>query len=321
MAWGVQLFFVPAEGEPVHRVEPCDETNEPARHKPGQFVVTNNIEAAAGRFPGLHHADLAALWQLAFPASAADNFSRACGECGAPENADGFQTVWERVAACLDALPLWALETVELTLREAGDAALAAFFGLAARRVRRVGKNCGEWSRGFSERPPRPERKAVPSHADCSAVNPAELVQLVGPGGAFAGVIPGYEPRAAQAQMAEAVAAAFNGGKHLAVEAGTGVGKSIGYLLPAAKWALLNDTPVVVSTHMKNLQSQLMEKDIPMLRRALELNREPGVENLRVALIKGRGNYLCLRKLGVLLDGGAFMFDRPGLRQLARSVA
>ena len=330
MPWGVQLFYTPKQGEPVHTAGPCDDANDTAKHRAESFVITNDPEAAREHFPKLIHVDITALWQLVFPASASENFSQIILECGSEERASalGFSeacesdlhAVWDRIATHLDTHPLWALVAVEQTLREAEDDALAAFFGLAANRVRKTGKNCGDFSKSFEERAPRSEKKAVPAHADCSAINPSELVHIVGPQGAFAGVIPNYEPRPAQAQMASAVAEAFNGAKHLAVEAGTGVGKSIAYLLPAAKWALLNDTPVVIATHMKNLQSQLIEKDIPMLRRALELNREPNAENLRVALIKGRANYLCLRKLGSLLEGGSFMFDRAGLRQLARSV-
>ena len=313
MTWEVHLFYAPEQGEPAYLSEPGGDTSPHA-------IITNDVDAAAERFPGAQCADITALWQLAFPATASENFAQVLREINALENAEGLAAAWQRIAAQLDALPLWALEHAELALREAEEKALAGIFKLAARRACKDPKKCAEWMRSFEIRAAQTEKRAIPAHADCSAIAPDELARAVGPGGAFAGVIPGYEPREGQAQMVRAVARAFNTAQHLAVEAGTGVGKSIGYLLPAAKWALFNDTPVIVSTHMKNLQAQLMDKDIPMLREALARAGEPNIEKLRVALIKGRGNYLCLRKVGVLLGGGALMFDRPGLRQLARAV-
>jgi len=88
------------------------------------------------------------------------------------------------------------------------------------------------------------------------------------------------------------VAKAFNTGEHLIVEAGTGTGKSMAYLLPAATFAYQNQIPVVISTNTINLQEQLLNQDIPALRSA----SEPAFSDLRVALLKGRTNYLCLRR-------------------------
>jgi predicted DnaQ family exonuclease/DinG family helicase len=111
------------------------------------------------------------------------------------------------------------------------------------------------------------------------------------------GVIEGFEHRAEQVRMAETVAGALSDGGHWLVEAGTGVGKSLAYLLPAALFALRNGERVVVSTNTINLQEQLLTKDVPALRRIL---RAAGViaddADLRVSVLKGRGNYLCLRR-------------------------
>ncbi len=112
--------------------------------------------------------------------------------------------------------------------------------------------------------------------------------------GPFAQKFPGYEERKGQVVMSRAVAEAFNQGKHLMVEAGTGIGKSLAYLLPSVQFALENDTPVVISTNTKNLQAQLFEKDIPLLKSSL------GIE-FKAAIIKGRQNYICLRKLMYVL--------------------
>lgn len=110
-------------------------------------------------------------------------------------------------------------------------------------------------------------------------------------------VIPGFEDRPQQRTMADAVREVFNDGGHVLVEAGTGVGKSLAYLLPAALHAIRNDRRVVISTNTISLQEQLLKKDIPAVR---EMLVEAGVINdesdFRAVLLKGRGNYLCLQR-------------------------
>ncbi len=104
----------------------------------------------------------------------------------------------------------------------------------------------------------------------------------------------GGSKRAGQVQMAEAVAHAFDTGEHLAVQAGTGTGKSLAYLVPAIARAVADDTCVVVSTATIALQRQLVDRDLPRLAEALApaLPRKP-----TYALLKGRRNYLCLNKI------------------------
>ncbi|MDP9420700.1 MAG: ATP-dependent DNA helicase, partial [Actinomycetota bacterium] len=118
----------------------------------------------------------------------------------------------------------------------------------------------------------------------------------------------GGEQRPGQLRMAEEVAAAIDEGRHLLVQAGTGTGKSLGYLVPV----LLARRPAVVATATKALQEQLVSNDLPFLRRALG-------NDFRWALLKGRSNYLCRAALddavsgndqGVLLDGGALGRER-----------
>ena len=106
------------------------------------------------------------------------------------------------------------------------------------------------------------------------------------PGGALAGILPGFEPRAEQAALAEAVEHALATGEHLLAEAGTGTGKSLAYLIPA----LESGRMVVVATATKALQEQLLSKDVPAA--AAALGRE-----IDVAVLKGRQNYLCRRQL------------------------
>ena len=110
----------------------------------------------------------------------------------------------------------------------------------------------------------------------------------------------GGEHRGGQREMAEAVARAFQTGEHLAVQAGTGTGKSLAYLIPAIARAVTDGTPVVVSTATIALQRQLVDRDLPRLADALDgaLPRRP-----RFALLKGRRNYLCLNKIRNGTDG------------------
>jgi Rad3-related DNA helicase len=120
---------------------------------------------------------------------------------------------------------------------------------------------------------------------------------------------PSYEHRPGQLTMARAVGEALTDGGVLMVEAGTGVGKSLAYLVPAILWARAHAEAVVVSTNTKNLQEQLIEKDLPLLARSL------GVE-FRSALLKGRSNYVCLRRfVTAIRDARASM--RPEDRRAA----
>ncbi len=96
-----------------------------------------------------------------------------------------------------------------------------------------------------------------------------ELASLLEPGGVFARYNPGFEHRSQQVEMLRAVCQALNRGDHLMVEAGTGTGKSLAYLIPAAHWAINNGERVVISTNTIALQDQLIEKDIPDLIEAL----------------------------------------------------
>lgn len=125
--------------------------------------------------------------------------------------------------------------------------------------------------------------RAEPQPIDADAVEDA-----LRPGGALASVLARYEERPQQRAMARAVAETFNRGGELLVEAGTGIGKSLAYLLPAAMFAVQNDERVVVSTSTINLQEQIFHKDLPDVRRVVG-------DRLRTALLKGRTNYLCRR--------------------------
>jgi predicted DnaQ family exonuclease/DinG family helicase len=135
------------------------------------------------------------------------------------------------------------------------------------------------------------------------------LAAILEEGGDFSCKFPGYEYRPQQVEMLRAVAEAFNGHQHLLVEAGTGTGKSIAYLLPAAHFSVQNGERVVISTNTINLQDQLFLKDIPDLQKILPFE-------FKAALLKGRSNYICLRRLAALRHAGHLSIDE--LRVLAK---
>lgn len=117
-----------------------------------------------------------------------------------------------------------------------------------------------------------------------------EVERFYAADGALSKSLKGYEFRDEQTRMAFAVTEAFNGSKVALIEAGTGTGKSLAYLLPAALWSKRNKERIVISTNTINLQEQLTNKDLPFLRESAALD-------IKAILVKGRGNYLCLRKL------------------------
>jgi ATP-dependent DNA helicase DinG len=129
------------------------------------------------------------------------------------------------------------------------------------------------------------------------------LTSILGPDGAIARRMQDrYEHRPQQLEMAAAVEQAFGQKHHLLVEAGTGVGKSFAYLLPAIDYAVKQKKRVVISTHTISLQEQLIDKDIPLLQSVYP-------DEFTAVLVKGRGNYLCQRRLGTDAGAAGMMFD------------
>src|SRR5689334_1034288 len=120
-----------------------------------------------------------------------------------------------------------------------------------------------------------------------------------------------FEFRPKQQEMAARVAQALDEEQHLIVEAGTGVGKSLGYLVPAVLFALDRHKKAIVSTHTINLQEQLLHKDIPILKKVLPLEFE-------AALMKGRQNYVCPRRLRRALESSKELFTGPEDKELQR---
>jgi DNA polymerase-3 subunit epsilon/ATP-dependent DNA helicase DinG len=144
-------------------------------------------------------------------------------------------------------------------------------------------------------RPPEDsDQRPLKPSADPAPVDPQTAAAVLASAASRPELFPGYERRPQQEAMTEAVAAAFNDGSRLMVEAGTGVGKSLAYLIPAACHSLANQGRVVVSTSTINLQEQLTKKDLPAVKL---LSPDSG---LRSCQLKGRRNYLCLKRFNAL---------------------
>ncbi len=120
-----------------------------------------------------------------------------------------------------------------------------------------------------------------------------------------------FEYRPQQQEMAVAVARALTQGEHLVVEAGTGVGKSLAYLVPSILFAVARQKKAVICTHTINLQEQLIEKDLPMLRQVLSTP-------FHFQMLKGRGNYLCRRRLHKAMQQADNLFTSPEVEELKR---
>lgn len=131
----------------------------------------------------------------------------------------------------------------------------------------------------------------------------AFVTSLSGEDGLLAASLPGFEMRPSQLTMIQQVYTSFKEGKHLIVEAGTGTGKSLAYLIPSAFWAKESGEKIVISTHTIQLQEQLYQRDLPLLNSIFSGNlKEP-------ALLKGRNHYLCLRKYENSLDEASENYD------------
>lgn len=133
--------------------------------------------------------------------------------------------------------------------------------------------------------------------------------------GVLGRIYPAYEPREEQRTMATAIIDAFSSSENLVVEAGTGVGKSMAYLVPAALTAMENDIAIGVATKTNSLLDQLVYQELPALSKALEEQGSPSSHRaLTWAPLKGMSHYPCLRKIGRLVDNG------PGMREVAGAM-
>jgi ATP-dependent DNA helicase DinG len=150
--------------------------------------------------------------------------------------------------------------------------------------------------------------EATGQSRELRTLDPEQVAADLGPHGPIARAMQRFEDRPTQRAMAHAVVDLYNKGGVGLLEAGTGVGKSLGYLIPALRWAAANGERTVVSTNTINLQEQLVRKDLPFLRDALASE-----QNVRFALLKGWRNYLCkLRLTQATLLGPTLVDDDAG---------
>ncbi len=210
----------------------------------------------------------------------------------APDRARLLADIWQALLDELAGTPGAALDQICRLTQAAGHPladilagmADSAGFELTADRIGQIAELFPDQRELFRRvqryEPPEPAEEPLPTEDICA---------MFGPQAVIGRNLPGYEQRDEQVWMVRAVCEALSEPHHLMVEAGTGTGKSMGYLVPAVAWTCTNGDKVVISTNTRNLQEQLYRKDLPFLTNLLPGRFEP-------ALLKGRRNYLCVRR-------------------------
>ena len=152
----------------------------------------------------------------------------------------------------------------------------------------------------------------VPRDKPMLPIDPFDVIDTLGEHGPIARLMGQYEDRQSQRDMAAYIADGYNDGGTLLLEAGTGVGKSFAYLVPALAWARVNGERTVVSTNTINLQEQLVGKDLPLLRKALATDEHTPT----FALLKGWRNYLCLARMHQAVSAQRTLLEQDKLEEL-----
>ncbi|MDP6439365.1 MAG: helicase C-terminal domain-containing protein [Candidatus Brocadiia bacterium] len=216
--------------------------------------------------------------------------------------------VWGRLLEELKGLPGPVLDALHRVAETAADP-LAPWLAAAANEGAGFALSSGEvaapgeFLRAHREIFARAQKYKAPEPRD-DALSTDKLCDMFADAGAVGRHLPGYEQRDEQVAMAREVCEALGGPHHLLCEAGTGTGKSMAYLLPGIAWACQNEDKVIVSTNTKNLQEQLYRKDLPFLHELVG-------ERFEAALLKGRRNYLCVRRFAQLLRQFERELDGP----------
>ena len=160
---------------------------------------------------------------------------------------------------------------------------------------------------------PRPPKKLAPRD-EFAPLDIEDIRKRFSAGDGLAGIVDSYAERPSQTEMAACVAQALSDSTTVVAEAGTGTGKSLAYLVPAALFAVHNECRILVSTHTRNLQDQLVAKDLPVVKKLAG-------DDFRFSVLKGRANYLCQQRFRRLLTGelGDFSYrERMGMLPLIR---
>jgi ATP-dependent DNA helicase DinG len=184
-------------------------------------------------------------------------------------------------------LPLSTLaEIVRLSDGTNWKGTLAFMWALEQRTRENGNKPIAEYQNPILSQPPPQEFDPLEPLAQLQKLDLEEVTAVLEPGGPFHKSFPNYEKRSEQLEMLRVATRAISEGRHYMIEAGTGIGKSLAYLIPATLWAAKNQNRVVISTNTINLQDQLISKDIPLLLETLNLD-------CKATVLKGRSNYLC----------------------------
>ncbi len=257
--------------------------------------VVDTYELAAVLLPSASRYALGSLAQsLGIPLPPGEEYHRALTDARVTQAL--FLRLYERARA----LPLDTVaEIVRLSQNVEWDAAWV-FEDILRQRLRHespVRRAYGPYPPAWFESEAK-DLSPLPPPKEVRPLDAEHVASYLQHGGPFSRYFAAFEHRPEQVEMARAVTQALSQGHHLMVEAGTGVGKSFAYLLPASLFALQNKARVLISTNTINLQEQLIQKDIPDLRAAL------GLDELRVAVLKGRANYLCPRRFDSLRQQG-----------------
>ncbi len=219
--------------------------------------------------------------------------------CGGAAPARLTRKVWEGLAAEISGLPAPATVALSELVSMAGTLPTEVFEEAANRKLGfelsvggepQLDSAIKDWSKVL-----RRAGQREPAKPRAERLDTKKISAMFQKNGAIGRHLADFEPRDEQIRMTEEVCEAFNRGMHLMCEAGTGTGKSLAYLLPAIAWARRNDDKVIISTNTKNLQEQLYGKDLPFLEKLVG-------GRFKAALLKGRGNYLCVRKFLYLMQ-------------------
>jgi ATP-dependent DNA helicase DinG len=191
---------------------------------------------------------------------------------------------WKLYEKALE-LPLDVLEAINKAAGELKWYASSAF-GAAYDEKRKQHSNADKVAEVGKSLTDISHLRPLRSNDEVVEIETSAMASVFAPGGQLDEAMDHYEYRPQQQEMAELIANAFNNNEHLMVEAGTGTGKSLAYLVPAFEWASNNNERVVISTDTISLQDQLLKKDIPQLQETLGIH-------LNAAVLKGRSNYIC----------------------------
>ncbi|MFN8590020.1 MAG: helicase C-terminal domain-containing protein [Thermomicrobiales bacterium] len=267
-------------------------------HDPGRVTMVMAAEGVRLPEPPIDTAELAAILVPGLAATDLPSLAAFLGVASRPDDldhndADLLADVMERLLARIAEYDDVTLDRLSLHIEDGGWPFADLF-----RPTPRKGRGKGKAARRLP--PPevsflreRPREDPLEPTGSLEPIGKDEVTAIIGPEGALSQVIAGFERRSQQEAMAAAVTEAINTSGQLLVEAGTGTGKSLAYLVPAALAAAERGEPIVLSTNTLALQDQLIRKDVPDLQAAL--GTDDG-EPLAVVAVKGRANYLCLRR-------------------------